>query len=277
MNSDFFYIIIIALLALSLASFQYLYKAKRKGNDNFLFALFRFVTFFILGLLLLNPKIKQKTTVVQKTNLIVAVDNSNSILLKNKNQEVYQFLEALKNSNLTDKFNIKYYSFDESLEVLKDSLKFTSKHTNIAKAFSELKEINSSIISPTILLTDGNQTHGQDYTISSLTYKNPIYPVVLGDSIIKSDLKIQSIQHNKYAFLNNKFPVEVVVSYQGNEAVKTNFSVSKDNTIVYTIPLEFNSNKTTQVINFELPASHNGKCNYKAKVNSLIQEENTIQ
>jgi hypothetical protein len=52
---------------------------------------------------------------------------------------------------------------------------------------------------PTILLTDGNQTSGNDY-IYSFDETNKVFPIVLGDTTKIVDLKISQINVNKYAF-----------------------------------------------------------------------------
>ena len=201
-SSNIIYIILIAIVALGIAVFQYFYKAKRTDNKRFLFAFLRFLSLFLLGVLLLNPTFKQTVITNIKPNLVVAIDNSESIRYLKQDAKVRGFLKELKKTGLSDKFQIHYYSFGNTVNELSDSIQFTASQTNIATVFSSFKELYSDTNSPTLLLTDGNQTYGQDYVLSSLTYKQPIYPVVLGDSVLKSDLKIKNIQHNKYAFLN---------------------------------------------------------------------------
>ena len=49
-----------------------------------------------------------------------------------------------------------------------------------------------------------------------------VFPLILGDSIVNTDLKIQQINVNKYTYLNNKFPVEIIASYTGNTSYSRN-------------------------------------------------------
>ena len=275
-ETDIIYIILTAIFALGIAAFQYFYKAKRTDNKRFLFAFLRFSSLFLLGVLLLNPTFKQNTITNTKPNLVVAIDNSNSINLLKQGQNVKVFLKELKEAQLSEKFQIDYYSFGEKVQQLSDSIEFTGQQTNIATVFSSLKEIYSDAQAPTVLLTDGNQTYGQDYVIASLTYKQAIYPVVLGDSIFKTDLKISHVHHNKYAFLKNEFPLEITVNYIGKADVSKNLIVYSGNTKVYQKALDFSKANNTQVVSFTLSAGYKGKHKYRAVIESITDEENIL-
>src|SRR5690606_30804893 len=115
---------------------------------------------------------------------------------------------------LNERFNVKFYSFDNQLNT-KDSLTFEGSQTNITKALNSLEEINKGLIAPMILLTDGNQTYGSDYEFSLKNYGQPVFPVIFGDTTKYTDLKIQQLNVNKYTYLKNKFPVEIIINYEG--------------------------------------------------------------
>lgn len=273
-KNDIIYILLIAIFALGIAAFQYFYKAKRTDNKRFLFAFLRFLSLFLLGVLLLNPIFKQTVITNIKPNLVVAIDNSESISFLKQNTNVTEFLKELKKSDLPDKFQIDYYSFGNEVNQLSDSIHFTESQTNISTVFSSFKELYSDTNSPTLLLSDGNQTYGQDYVLSSLTYKQAIYPVVLGDSVVKSDIKIANIQHNKYTFLNNEFPVEITVSYVGNDTVSEELNIYSGNTKVYSKNIELSKGNTTEVLSFYLKARNIGRYKYRTVISEITNEEN---
>ncbi len=268
------YIFLIAILSICTAVFQYFYKAKVVGSDRFIFAFLRFLTFFILGLLFINPVITNKEIINTKPNLIVAIDKSESIRFLKKDSLVTDFVKKIKQSNLKDKFNIDYYLFGDDIKKLNDSITFTDKQTNITQVFSTLKELYSNSNSPTLLLTDGNQTIGSDYIQTSLNYKNSIYPIIVGDSIFNNDLLIKKIQLNKYAFLGNEFPVEITVSYQGLNTIKKEFSIFINGNKVVKKRLTLSKNSNTAVVEVLLKANSIGKKKYKAKIAAIKSEKN---
>ena len=53
-----------------------------------------------------------------------------------------------------------------------------------------------------------------------------VFPVVLGDTTTVLDLKINQINVNKYAFLKNKFPVEVFYNTMEMKPLHLVFSIN---------------------------------------------------
>ena len=271
------YIILSGILALFIALFQYRYKSKTKPYKlNTLFAFLRFITILSILLLIVNPKFEQVKVYTEKPNLVLAVDNSSSIKHLNREKATRNLIETLvNNKDLNAKFNISSYTFGNSLNT-SDSLVFNKKETNINKAFIQLSQIYKSSISPTILLTDGNQTFGNDYQFAYNTYKHPIYPVILGDTITYTDLKIQQLNVNKYAYLKNKFSVEVILVYNGTANINSKLEVTKGNTVVYSQPVSFSKNNNSKIINFTLPANAIGINSYEINLVPLKNEKNKI-
>jgi len=270
------YIMLAGIIALGLALFQYFTKKQRLSKLNMLFSFLRFLSVFAVLLLIINPSFDQIKIAVEKPNLVVAIDNSSSIIHLKQDKSVLEFIENIKNNNaIKNKFNINYYTFGESLNA-SDSITFLDKQTNISKAFTQLNQIYKQTTSPTLLVTDGNQTFGNDYQFSSNSYKQPIYSIILGDTITYTDLKIQQFNVNKYAYLKNKFPIEAILVYNGNSTISSKFVVKNGNTTVYSKAINFSKNDNSKLINFTLPANKVGVNNYKATLVPLESEKNKI-
>ena len=268
------YIILAGIIALLLALFQYKYKVKSMSKLYMLFAFLRFTTIFSVLLLLINPKFEQLKLTSEKPKLLVAVDNSNSVVQLEQDTNANQVVKSIRsNSELNDKFNIEYYSFGKSLNA-SDSLTFSEKQTDISSALEHLQEIYKDEVAPTILITDGNQTFGNDYEFS--TYNQPVYPIILGDTTTYVDLSIRQLNVNKYAYLKNKFPVEAILVYNGKQTVNTTFTVTAGKQTVYSKNITFNKTHNSEVLQFTLPANHVGLSAYKAHLTPLETEINTV-
>lgn len=269
------YIILAGIIALSIALFQYKYKVKQQSKLNFVFAFLRFITIFSILLLLINPKFEKVNYYNEKPNLVIAVDDSESIPFLKQEEKVENLLELLSNDfRLKDKFNIDLYKFGKNTETL-DSIGFSEKQTNISSLFSNLSQVYKSSNAPMLLVSDGNQTLGSDYEFSSSKYEHPIFPVILGDTITYSDLKIQQLNVNKYAYLKNKFPVETILVYNGNKSISSQFIVTLGNSTVFSKTLDFSKDNNSQVVNFTLPANSVGVRSYRAQIRPLDSEKNT--
>lgn len=269
------FIITAGITALLLALFQYVYKSKKR-KLNPLFSFLRFITIFAVFLLLINPKFEKITLYNERPNLVVVVDDSESVKHLNQDQNVNSLLTALENSaELNDKFNLDFYSFGSEFKKL-DSLKFNQSQTNYTSVFNNLQQIYKESNSPTILITDGNQTFGRDFEFSSKQYKQPIFPVVLGDTIMYSDLKIQQLNVNKYAYLKNKFPVEIIAVYNGNASENSQLTITKNNATVYSTNLEFSKRKNSHTLNITLPTDNVGINSYVVSLSPLSSEKNIV-
>ncbi len=268
------YIILAGVVSIALAVFMYGYRSKQTGSLRWVFGILRFITLFLILLLIINPKFKSETYTIEKPKLPVLIDNSASIGELGQTKNVSAFLQKLKENNeLNDKFDVSYYSFGNDFRE-SDSLSFDEKNTNISKALTSANELFKNQTAPTIVITDGNQTLGNDYEFSSATFKNPIYPVILGDSIQYTDLKIAQLNTNRYAFLKNQFPVEVILNYSGTEPVNSEFVVTQGAATVYRTNVSFSENETSKTLNFTLNASSVGLQKYSAQILPLADEKN---
>ena len=137
-----------------------------------------------------------------------------------------------------------------------------------------LKSINKNIIFPTVLISDGNQTLGEDY-VFGFDSNNKVYPLIVGDTTTYLDLKVNQINVNKYAFHKNKFPAEVFLQYAGTKNINASFSISQGNNILTKQDVTFSPTKKAQIISVLLPADKVGLQLYTVKIASSENEKNT--
>ncbi|RDK83506.1 VWA domain-containing protein [Marinirhabdus gelatinilytica] len=270
------YIVIAAVISFALAVFMYGYKSRYTGKLRWIFGILRFLTLFAILVLLINPKFKSKTYTIVKPSLPVLVDNSTSVRELEQTENVSTIISKLKgNEALNDKFELSFFTFGNDFRAT-DSVSFSERNTNIAKALSATNEVFRNTIAPTLLITDGNQTLGSDYEFSSVNFKNPLYPVVLGDSTKYIDLKLQQLNTNRYAFLKNQFPVEAILVYSGTGTVSSQFVISQGAATVYRQNVTFSENDNTKTISLTLPASRVGLQKYTAQIVPIAEERNTV-
>jgi hypothetical protein len=262
------------LIALGLSFYHYFYKNKTKNKVNLLLAFLRFFSIFGILLLLINPKITRNTFEIEKTPLPIVMDNSSSIVdLKAKNEALELYKKLISNRKLKEKFDIQTYQFDSEFKLSED-FDFKGKQSNIEEVAKNLKSIYKNKTFPTVLITDGNQTSGNDYVYSFDT-NNKIYPLVLGDTTTFLDLKINQLNVNKYAFKGNKFPVEVFLNYAGTKNVNTNFSISQGNNVLNKQIISFGPKNKSVILTVLLPADKVGLQIFRASLTSKEEEKNT--
>src|SRR5690606_22026378 len=253
--------------ALGLSWFQYFYKSKSRLKINKLLFILRLLALFGVLLLLINPKITQTLHEIVKTPLVIAVDNSRSIRQMNLNEVALTVKEKLQSdSELKEKFDIQVFGFDTDSR-LSDEFDFNGSQTRIDKLAKNTASVYRNKIFPTVLLSDGNQTLGTDY-LYAFANGNSVYPIVLGDTIVHLDLKINRLNANRYAFHKNKFPVEVFLGYEGEKNIEADFVIRQGESILFREKVAFDKNKKSHLINALLDASKVGVQIYQAVISS---------
>lgn len=267
-------IILAFVVALGLSWFQYFYKSKSRLKVNKLLFILRFLALFGVLLLLINPKISKTNHEIIKTPLVIAVDNSRSIKELNQNEIALAVKNKLQSNNdLNEKFDIQVFNFDTDSR-LSDEFDFNGNQTRIDKLAKNTSSIYRNKIYPTVLLSDGNQTLGADY-LYAFANGNSVYPIVLGDTIVHLDLKINQLNANKYAFHKNKFPVEIFLGYEGEKSLETDFTIKQGGSVLFREKVTFDKNKKSHVINALLEANKVGVQIYQAVISSSETEKNT--
>ncbi|NNF82128.1 MAG: VWA domain-containing protein [Flavobacteriaceae bacterium] len=269
------YIALVAVLAVVLAGYQYLVGSE-KTRLRFILALIRAATYFLVGLLIVNPKWEQNSFLNEKPSLLVAIDNSESISTLGQTDQAREVIEALNSSeDIKERFDLSFFKFGDKLKPL-DSLGFDERQSDINSVFKGLKQVYQEGVAPLVLVSDGNQTFGSDFEYGSKDFKHPIFPIILGDTISYSDLRIDQLNVNKYAFLKNRFPVEIFMSYSGKEAVSSKLQILSGSSVIYSSNLSFSEDNTSQSINLTLPANRVGVLSYSARIVPLNNEKNVV-
>jgi hypothetical protein len=268
------YFILGLLTSVCVAYFQYIHKEKSIAKSTILLFLLKAISLFLVLLLLINPKIKTTEFENLKPTLSILVDNSKSIAFFKEEKRSMEFVDKLKNnSQLNDKFTIESFLFSDALSISKD-LSFAGNETNIYRAITAVNNLNNNKKAPILVLTDGNQTTGHDYEF--INSKQEIYPVVFGDTAKYKDVKVRQVNVNKYTYIKNKFPVEVILNYEGTETIESTFSISSKGKTIFSKKVQFSKAKNSQIITTNLTATKEGNSFYTATIQKIKGEKNSL-
>lgn len=272
--STIFLIFLWAVAALGLALFQYFYRSGGRYRMPWVLTSLRFVTLFSLLLLLINPEIPATRYYIEKPNLVLAVDNSASIQNFGAAAEVTSFVkDVATNPDLQERFEIQVYTFGQELRQ-EGVFGFDEPQTNIQGGLRSLDQLYKNTNAPTILITDGNQTFGEDYVFAASGYSNPVIPVLVGDTTMYQDLSLDRVNVNRYAYLDNRFPVELMLSYTGDQAVSSRLEIRSKGAVVHAQEISLDKTANSEVVRIHLPASRIGVNTFEAEIKPLEQEKN---
>ena len=233
---------------------------------------FRSITVTILSFLLLLPFIKSTDTQIEKPVLIIAADNSRSMLaggLENAKQ-LKSNLQAL-HSVLAEDFDVRVHTFGDKIKE-GDSLNFSDKSTNFSQLFEDLESryANKNIGALT-LLSDGIYNAGKNPIYANTLQHVPIFTVVVGDTAVRKDVFIKELYFNNITYLGNEFPVEITIDAAACNNEKTTLSLSIDGVVKQEISLTLSKLPLTQKL--MLKAEKSGMHKISVQVKAVRDEK----
>jgi len=209
------YVLICLLVAFTAAFFLYFrtnempesYKSWKFG-----LASLRFVSVFIITLLLLSPLWRRNMTKLQKPILVVAQDASTSVgdFLQKKDPDYLSQLNEMVD-NLKKDYQVETFSFGEKIiNGLPD--KFSDRVTNISDLLEELStRFAGSKLGGVVLASDGIYNQGSNPLYTAAKLNVPIYTVGMGDTSTRKDLIINRIFHNQIVYAGDEMEVQIDV------------------------------------------------------------------
>jgi hypothetical protein len=240
-------------------------------------AAFRFTAVFILSFLLLSPLLRNISRQVEKPVIIVAQDNSES-LVAGKDSSFYrnEYREKLRSliASLGDKYEIRSYSFADKIRELSiDSMRFNEKQTDISSLFDEIEtRYSNRNVGAVILATDGLYNKGSNPLYAGKEIRVPIYTIALGDTTVRKDLVLAKVEHNRLAYLGNDFPLQVVVTARELKGKTSVLTISKGGSVLFTQNVNINSDVFTMSIPVLLQAKEVGLQRYRISLSPLPEE-----
>jgi hypothetical protein len=203
-------------------SFYYYFKSDQKSiwtkNQLRVLCSFRSLSLFLLGLLLLGLVWETITYRPEKPLVITMVDSSSSLLNYKDSLEVKKQISNFRNElpkSLGEGYEYLELAVGSEVNEL-DTLSFREKSSNLSEGFKHIKNrFFNRNIGAIILISDGNYNQGVHPMYEAERIElTPIFSLGVGDTTVKRDIVVRSINSNEIAFLNNEFPIQALVDFQ---------------------------------------------------------------
>ncbi len=272
------WIFVIAIFfGLCYASLLYLFNKKQhygKTLTIFLFTL-RCLATSLLVLLFFNPFIKTKEKTIEPSTIIIAQDNSTSLVLT-KDSSFYKNRYPLLLDSLSDKLSEKYtvdeYLFGNETKDF-DSIDYQDYYTDISDVLRNFKKnYYKKNVGAVILLSDGicNKSYSPEQDIES--YPFPIYTVTLGDTTNYPDFYIKDIHYNKTSPSNSIIPIRLFANANNCRDEVMNIKLLVDNEVIEELEIPVNSNRFSNTIDFNINSGDEGVKQIDIQINSIKNE-----
>jgi hypothetical protein len=282
-NSPWYAVLLIAAGALALTSWLYVRNRKNtecpKSALRLLFAV-RLVSLFITGLLLLELLLKQSENVTEDPVVLVAVDNSASMIAGTDSAlvrtELPQAIDRIIDE-VGGKFSVRVLQFGSEVKTTEETPAFTDKETDIENLLASIENnYSNQNIGALIIASDGIYNRGASPAQDAVKLGYPVYTIATGDTVEKRDLILRKVEHNQLAYLGNVFPAEVILSakkYQGSEA---RVDILQGGRRLSSQTVRITSDNFLAPIQFTLNAETRGVVRYTASITPLDGEANRV-
>ncbi|GIV28205.1 MAG: hypothetical protein KatS3mg027_2019 [Bacteroidia bacterium] len=281
---SFLWLLLIVPLALIIAYFQYYYKNKNstvfsKNTKKVLFFL-RFILLLILALLLLDFYSKFTKNEYIKPNIIIAIDNSQSMISAKDSAAVKSFINSQFKTfinELSDKLDVQILTFGEKNQFITDSILFNEHKSNAENIFTTASDVlNNSSINAMIMMTDGIFNEGIHPVSLTDNINYPVYVIGTGDTTLYKDIAVKNVLHNKNVYIGNDFMVEALIQANSVKNEKVKISIFENNQELVSKDVLINSDiQPYYSVQFQLSANKGGHHTYKIKTTLLKDEHNT--
>ena len=268
-------------------AFAFYYKDKRTSElaplMRWLATALRFTLVTLLVFLFLAPLIRSNKNTVEKPIIIIAQDNSASIIAGKdstfyKNQFPKDWDKEI--NDLSAKYDVRVMSFGEAPG---DSMnyRYNEKETDISSLFQDVAQrYYGKNLGAIILSSDGIYNKGYNPIYAARQFNCSIFTVALGDTTIKTDAVVTKVENNPTAFLGNTFPLLITIDATKLQGKSSTLTVTelKNGTEenLFSRPIRFNSLMFHQSIPVQLNATSPGLKHYVVKLSPVEGEENIV-
>ncbi len=206
------------LLATGIAFFYY-YRFQKEASwtikqRRLLFSL-RALGLFLLLFILINIVWETINYRKEKPLLITIYDQSASLKnykdsVKTKN-EILKLDAELKNQ-FSDRFDIIQISAGEQVDAFKE-LKFNQRLSDLSAPFQHIRDLYfNRNIGGIVLVSDGNFNKNVHPMYEAQRIElSPVFTIGVGDTTVRRDVLVRSVNSNEVAFLGQSFPVQGII------------------------------------------------------------------
>lgn len=272
--------IIAIITGLSFAAVLYMSNKKQHYGRILTPCLFllRAVVVSIVVLLFFNPYFKHKNNKLEQATIVIAQDNSKSLILTKDStfyKEQYPLIIDSIFNVLEERFTVDKYLFGNEIKDF-GSIDYQDYYTDINEVLNSIKKTYyKKNVGAVILLSDGicNKSYPPEQNISS--YPFPIYSMTLGDTTNYPDIFIKDVRYNKSCRTNSIFPIQVIANANNCKGKSMEMELYLDNETIDKTTIHINSDRFSKTLDFNINSEDEGVKIIDIKIKATDGESQT--
>ncbi|GAA4374175.1 VWA domain-containing protein [Hymenobacter koreensis] len=262
-------ILLCLLVGAGYAALLYSKKAPWSKPVNYGLAALRFTLVSLLCWLLLGPVLRRTTTTTEAPVVVLAVDDSQSVPLFSPDtaalRQTLAGLDAMTARLRDAGYDVAVRTLDTAAPARLAQTRFQQPATNLDRLLTDLQTgYEGRNLAAVVLASDGLANEGRPPVFAEFTH--PIFPLALGDTIPRRDLRVTDLRYNRVAFSGNRFPVEAEIGYDGFTSGTASVVLRENGRVLARQKVTLAPNRRLQRTTFLLTAAAPGKHRYEVLV-----------
>ena len=236
----------------------------------------RFACITLLALFLLKPLIKIIQRSVEKPIIVIAQDNSESLVVgKDSSYYTSDYRRQLSEfvAAFGEDYDVRTFTFGQSVHEGIDSLNYEEQLTDYSGFLEDIyTRFSGRNLGAVVMASDGLYNKGTSPVYSYKKLNVPVYTIALGDTTVHKDALIANVAANRLAYLGNRFPMEITVEGRKAAGETVTLNVSRKGNTLHTQTITFTDDRSFQKIPLTLEASEVGLQRYSISISRIADE-----
>jgi len=308
--------VIILVISFAIVIFSY-YRTDKPLNRRYRYALIalRILAIGLILFCLLDPTIIMREETIKKSNILVLIDDSQSMSLTDSGEKTARIDDVNKAllvppsngrtdtskdgfksiiESLDEHFNTQLYQFSSEVTPVKElSLKAQGNLTDIGKAITKtFDDWKGQPVAGIVLITDGSHNSGEDPVRSAQKAGVPIYTVGVGQTKMPRDISVSRVEVSPVAYVDHALPIRVAISSNGYDGREVRITLNQSDNFgsLSVLPLlggtrkdsaslKLDSRLGEQIVDLQTKPQQEGTIKFTVSVSSapdeLTQQNNT--
>jgi len=277
-NNPAWYVLFCIIAGFLFAGILY-YKTKKDGFEppkRHLMAGLRFLSVFLISFLLLAFLLKIERRRTEKPIVVLIHDNTESLADFSKENPLWISQWTDFSGRLKDKFKVEDLTFGKDISATNEIL-FDEKQTDIANALRQVRsQFFGQNLTAVVLASDGISTAGEHPLQVAENLGVPVFTVALGDTTEYRDVWIHRVNHNRYAYLGNQFPINVELRATQLANTKVVLTIQTEGRTIFSREINIDKPQFSQTIETFQKAEKTGVQRYVISVSTVEGERNVM-
>ncbi len=242
---------------------------------NLALMVMRFLMVTQLTLLLFGPLIRQIKNAKEPPSVVLAIDNSQSIIEMTDSLSLDSLEAAINSLNL----ELQSSGFITEIRTLDGvtqgkNIEYSAKTSNLNALLEGIQnDYESRNLATVVLFSDGLYNSGSNPSFRPFNFS--ISTVGLGDTIQHPDINLNALFYNKIVYQGNSFPVVAEVFSHNLSGNSANIQLLKNRQVIQSKTIAINSNNQYDQVQFLVSADESGMQRYTVVTSTAQQERIT--